>query len=56
MSAESSVFGSGSDGNHNVYLMITMTRKLTQERFLSLMEILKSSHGGKPTSTFISWV
>jgi len=38
-----------------MYLMITVIRKLTQEKFQSLMEILKSSLGGKPTSTVISW-
>jgi len=37
-----------------LYLMITVIRKLTQEKFQSSMEILKSSHGGKPTSTVIS--
>jgi len=35
--------------------MITMIRKMTHEKFQSSMEILKSSLGGKPTSTVISW-
>ena len=38
-----------------MYLMITVIRKLTQEKFQSSMVILKSSPGGKPTSTVISW-
>jgi len=38
-----------------LYSMIIVKRKLTQGRFLSLMEILKSFLGGKPTSTVISW-
>jgi len=55
MSAESSVSGSGSGGSHNVVPYDTVIRKLTLEKFQSSMEILKSSHGGKPTSTIISW-
>jgi len=35
--------------------MITVIRKLTQEKLQSSMEILKSSLGAKPTSTVISW-
>jgi len=38
-----------------LFLMITVIGKLIQEKFQSLMEILKSSPGGKPTSTVISW-
>jgi len=37
-----------------LFLMIMVIRKLIQEKFQSLMEILKSSLGGKPTSTVIS--
>jgi len=38
-----------------LYFMITVITKLTQEEFQSSMEILKSSLGGKPTSTVTSW-
>ena len=54
MSAESSVSGSGSDGNHNVVPYDYNDKKADSETFLSSMEILKSSRGGKPTSTVIS--
>jgi len=50
MSVESSVSG----GNHNVVPYDYSDKKLTHEKFQSSMEILKSSHGGKPTSTVIS--
>jgi len=50
---ESSVSGSG--GNHKLFLMIMVVRKLIQKKFQSLMEILKSFPGGKPTSTIIPW-
>jgi len=53
MSSESSV--SGSSGNHNVVPYDYSDNKLTQEKFQSLMEILKSFPSGKPTSTVISW-
>ena len=49
MSGESSVSGSGD--NHNVVPYDCNDKKA----FQSSMEILKSSLGGKPTSTVISW-
>jgi len=39
-----------------LFYMIMVTRKLTLVKFQSLMEILKNSLGGKPTSTVMSWV
>jgi len=39
-----------------MFHMAMVTRKLTLVKFQSLMEILKNSLGGKPTSTVMSWV
>jgi len=54
MSGEDSTSGSGQNNNVVPYIMVI--RKLILVKFQSLMEILKSSLGGKPTSTVMSWV
>jgi len=50
---ESSV--SGSSVNHNDVSYAYSDKKADSGKFQSLMEILKSSPGGKPTSTITSW-